>query len=569
MAEVLDKIYQVLKLNWLTGPIFDKELRIASRRKRYYFLRVGFIIVLLVLLLQSWFITMSFTLMSGPAAFRAARMSVVARGVTVTIAWLEFILLPLLGAVMMSNSISEEINKRTLDVLLTTPITNVQLIAGKILSRMLQLVILACITLPLLSVIRSFGGVPWDFVITSFCITMTTTFLYAGTSLFYSIKGKYAYRVVGRVVFTAMFFFILLPLGLYGLDHFRNWPWLGGVIEFLMTCNPYIGMSEITKSVMSSNPAGVNAFPWVRHSITISAAFITIILLSVIRLRKTVMNISEGGNKGIFAVRKLWGSAAAGKNEYVSARGLIEVKGDPIIWKEMRRRGSSSVVEERIANVLFIIIIVITYFLAAYYKVLMNSIFHAFLVTILTALAFLRTASLAALSISSEKQARTWPMLLTTPIEDRNIVRMKLKAIIKKTAHLWILIFGDVILFSLLLVLSPLAIIGVGAAVVPTVLFLIGLGLYFGMRLKTTTATMVVTFLTPMLLWFFCPCIMNFSPLALTAMSVGMGMQNGLGIMDSLFLFLLIIPACVYAVIGVVLISLTQSSMRKYVFNVP
>ena len=117
---------------WLTGPIFDKELRVASRRKRYYWLRAAFIILLLILIYSAW--SIETRLGSGSAAYVSSRMSTISRGVVNVVVWLEFITLPLLAALMMSNAVSREINRRTLDVLLTTPITALQIAMGKLLS---------------------------------------------------------------------------------------------------------------------------------------------------------------------------------------------------------------------------------------------------------------------------------------------------------------------------------------------------------------------------------------------------------------------------------------------------
>ena len=156
---------------WLTGPIFDKELRVASRRKRYYLLRIAFILLLLVFIAWAWFVAMSFS-GGGSAAYVSFRMSTVSRGVVCAVVWLEFITLPLLAALMMSNAISQEVNRRTLDVLLTTPITALQLAMGKLLSCLLQLAVLIGITLPLFAIIRVFGGVPWDYTLVCLAVTV-------------------------------------------------------------------------------------------------------------------------------------------------------------------------------------------------------------------------------------------------------------------------------------------------------------------------------------------------------------------------------------------------------------
>jgi hypothetical protein len=90
--DVLDTTANLMLPAWLTGPIFDKELRVASRRKRYYWLRAAFIVLLLFLISAAWSMETSFG--SGSAAYVSVRMATVSRGVVNAVVWLEFITPP-------------------------------------------------------------------------------------------------------------------------------------------------------------------------------------------------------------------------------------------------------------------------------------------------------------------------------------------------------------------------------------------------------------------------------------------------------------------------------------------
>ena len=43
MSLLFDRLLGLLRLSWLTGPIFDKELRVSSRRRRNYVLRFVYV----------------------------------------------------------------------------------------------------------------------------------------------------------------------------------------------------------------------------------------------------------------------------------------------------------------------------------------------------------------------------------------------------------------------------------------------------------------------------------------------------------------------------------------------
>ena len=159
-------VYKVLSLSWLTGPIFDKELRVSSRRRRNYLLRFAYILLLSIFILSIWYSALGIR-GSGSAVYQISRLSSAGRQIITTIVWFQFIAAQLIALVMLSSSVSDEIHTGTLSVLMTTPISSFQIVTGKLLSKLLQLILLLAISLPLLAIIRVFGGVTWDYIVSS------------------------------------------------------------------------------------------------------------------------------------------------------------------------------------------------------------------------------------------------------------------------------------------------------------------------------------------------------------------------------------------------------------------
>lgn len=564
--DILDKFNSLIKLNWLTGPIFEKELRVASRRKRSYFLRVAFIFLLLIFIGYLWFFTM--ILPGGQsAAYIAGRMSIISRSVTCAVVWMLFITLPMLSTVMLSGSISQEVNKRTLDVLLTTPITSLQIVMGKVLSSFLQLVLLIGITLPLFSVIRVFGGVPWEHVVVFLCITLTTTCLFGAISLLYSIRNRHAYRVVVLTFATLFLIFAVVPWLVTLLAAGTNWTWLTSATALVSITNPFIALSMITESMMSSDPQGTAVYAWATHCVISTLIFVTLLLLSVWQLHKNLPNLSAGKTPGTWSIKRLFTRSTTNRHDMIQTRQKIEIKGDPIYWKEINRSEHGAILGPEARMFIVLTLVILIFIIALSSGWLLTKAFHATFVTVLAVFAFMRIAMLSARSISTEKQSRTLPILLTTPLEDAEIIRMKRNAILKKTSLYWYLIFGDVLLFTLLTVLHPFAIIGVSFAIVPSVLFLMGLGFYCGTKFKTTTGTIAATFAIPFALWFFCPCFASFSPLMMIVLSVSSDVTAGGMMFGAIMSAFAIVPAIIYAIAGMVMLNLAKTSMRKYVFN--
>ena len=121
---------KAVTLSWLTGPIFDKELRISSRRKRNYFLRAVYLLILLITVALIWAEEVSSR--SNSVVYQTSRMSRVGLTITGVVVIVQFYLAQIISVVMLSNSISDEIYRKTLGVLMSTPITSLQIIAGKI-----------------------------------------------------------------------------------------------------------------------------------------------------------------------------------------------------------------------------------------------------------------------------------------------------------------------------------------------------------------------------------------------------------------------------------------------------
>src|ERR1041385_497189 len=104
------------------GPIFGKELRSSSRRKRTYFLRVAYLGGLLLFLLLAYSITREFGRVGGMAA-RNQRQEMLGWTFFMFFSMFSVIAMGLIGPVLTSTSISSERLHKTLHVLLMTPIT--------------------------------------------------------------------------------------------------------------------------------------------------------------------------------------------------------------------------------------------------------------------------------------------------------------------------------------------------------------------------------------------------------------------------------------------------------------
>ena len=190
--------------------------------------------------------------------FSISRMAQAGKYIVTYIVWFQFCAAQIIAIVMLSNSISDEIYHKTLGMLMTTPITSLQLVIGKLFSKLLQLILLLAISLPLLALVRLFGGVPWKYITSSLCLTISTVILVSSLSLFYSIFCRRAYEVIIKTVLTLLALFALLPFIIATVLFWKIYLRVSEqlVMFIIYQPNPYVTLFLSTLSVVEPR-AGV------------------------------------------------------------------------------------------------------------------------------------------------------------------------------------------------------------------------------------------------------------------------------------------------------------------------
>ena len=509
IADLINFVARFLSPFRLTGPIFDKELRVSSRRRRNYVLRFAYIVLLTVFLALVWIEAMG---QSGSAVYRISRMAEAGKFIIICMVWFQFCAIQFLAVILLSNSISDEIYNRTLGLLMTTPINSFQIVMGKLFSKLLQLVLLLAISLPLLAIIRVMGGVPWNYVISSLCITMTVVIFVGSLSLFFSIFSRRAYVAIIMTALTIGFLFALLPLLAVMSWHTMDMQSIipeKTLFAVVFSPNPYCTMFFNTMMMIEPRAAaGMPAFLWPLHCGIMLAASALLLLVSVIMVRKVALRQATGQLDSSSGKRRSR-RAAKGAGQQAFAGAIRRVIGPPIIWKELR---SPMFRHHKIRTCIFafigLILLFATYYLCAKIRVLNDKDTHLVYAVIFMGVGMLFTIVLPATSITSERESRSWPVLLATPLDDKDILLGKFVGALRRCFPAWLLLFGHIIIFSLAGFIHPLAIIQTGMLVTWIVVFLSGSGLYFSSRFKHTTTAVIINFTLAAAIWAILPLLM-------------------------------------------------------------
>jgi ABC-2 type transport system permease protein len=542
----------------LAGPIFDKELRVASRRGLTYLLRFVYIGLFSLFVISIWLPAIYVPRSPTSSALSASQMGAGAIYIVLSTVWFQFLASQILAVVLLSGAIGSEIRKGSLDALLVSPISSLQIVLGKLASGLLQVFLLLAISLPLLALVRVFGGVPWSGVVVSLCIAVTAAIVAGSLSLFLSDVGNWN-AVIGRALSWLLLVWVIIPavgwISHNSVGYFHSSMWLTA----LYLSNPVYVLVEQSRALLY--PGLRLAFPlhyWPLHCLAMLAAAAIILLLSARRVRRVALAPVPGGNE---AKR---GAAGPTVWDRLSRRAVRRVTGSPIVWREMKRpilhRGRRGVVQ---AILMASVGCVVAGALGYLFIRMPESIGPACIAFAAgLQLAFSLFVALGSASaITREKEARTLPILLTIPYEGGNILKEKTIGILRR--HLPLLLPVPLLGVLAYLLIPSADRNGLVAAtawfeanLVGNTVFLMGLGLCLSAYVRTTTLAAVLTFV------LYVGARIGFSFFFLMLGFMGIGRATRGHEVLGLIVVMMIVQLVVYGGIGVILGNVAARALR-------
>lgn len=138
----------------LIGPVFSRELVTTPRRSRHYVFRTVYVVTLLTLVCTAWLVvagTQIIRNVGDMARFGGSLFQVLAP--------LQLALITFLAALSSASAVAQEKDRRTLLLLLLTRLTNSELVLGKMLASLLDVLTMLAVATPLFLCVTLFGGV--------------------------------------------------------------------------------------------------------------------------------------------------------------------------------------------------------------------------------------------------------------------------------------------------------------------------------------------------------------------------------------------------------------------------
>lgn len=487
----------------LLGPVFAYDLMRTSRRSRYFLLRGSYSFALLValfLVYASWFGSASlFDAIFGTtvAADQLPKFATAFFGVFQTV---QMAAVLLLTPAFAAGAIAEEKEHHTLDYLLTSDLRNHEIIVGKLASRLTNLALVLLAGLPVLSFVQFLGGVDPNLVLAGFVAAAVTMISVASLGVVNSI-----YVSTSRMAI----FVTYLEIVLYLAGSLLCAPFPRG-FNFLAAGNIFVALYELSEAAGAGTLA--TELPIVVLSYAGFHALVTVIciLWGTACLRRET-RFQAGGDATVISV-----AAPDGGRYVVSRPPLFEPmpkvrqepdEDEPLLWKEVHVEPTFRVPPAVLGLAIFVAVNALCGAAAVFLGGMLLTVGtgqHAFefsngwtrMVGLpIACLMLLAVALRAAGGLSLERDRQTLDGLLTTPLEDREILWGKWWGSILSVRKGW-WVLGSVWGMGLLTGgVHPLSLpLMVGAWFIFAA-FLAGLGLYFSLVSRTTLRATIWTLL--------------------------------------------------------------------------
>lgn len=149
----------------IDNPVLNRELVEYLRGRGAFLLQAIFIAILSAVVLVAW-----------PVEVDVGLRSEVSKGIYDTFAVGQIVLLALIAPILSAPAIASERERRSLDLLMTSPLRPEDIVLGKLLSAIVYLVLLAISSLPLFTVCFFLGGIGSRQIILTFFLLLSVTY---------------------------------------------------------------------------------------------------------------------------------------------------------------------------------------------------------------------------------------------------------------------------------------------------------------------------------------------------------------------------------------------------------
>ncbi len=409
----------------LIGPVFNREVTTTPRNWRLYFSRAVYVAALFGLVLTVWLILIGSQQVRG-----LGDLSRFGSAVFALLAPLQLAMAIAFSALLTAAAVAQEKDRRTFDLLLMTNLSNVELVLGKLLASMLNVLVLIVAATSLLMLITLLGGVSYGQVARVVGVTLTAAVVAGSLGSTIALWREKTFQSLAMTSLLLVLWLLsgeILASGVFGEL------WLGVSLEqWAVVLTPFrailaaIRPWETAENSLATYGGAVTLF------LVVSSAFAVLLnLWAICRVRvwNPLQEKREPRKSSDFAGNLQPTEVSARSTQPAKSRRVWD---NPILWREIMTwaYGKKIVVIRLVYLVVFAIcaLALVAYLGEADSRLSRSAtqLAAAKPVVPLMLLGLVLVNALAVTSITNERDLRALDLLLVTDLTPKEIVLGKL-----------------------------------------------------------------------------------------------------------------------------------------------
>lgn len=417
------------------GPVFNREIITTPRSLRLYLTRTVYVAALFGLVFTAWLILFGSKQQSG-----LGDLSRFGSAIFTVLAPLQLAIAVAFSALLTAAAVAQEKDRRTLDLLLMTNLTNVELVLGKLLASMLTIAVPALGAVALLMLTTLLGGVSYGQVFRVVAVTFVSAAVAGSLG---STIALWRERTFQSLALTALLLVLWLLGGEVIAAGVLGQQWAGLSAEhWAVVLSPLRAIFAAIRPIVSTESAWwlvpVNMFLIFTASATVLLNLWAIARVRVWNPMQEARQPNLAGDTDKAAVKKL-----------VNTQASRRVWDNPILWREICTWAyGKKIIVIRIAY-LVIFSICAAALVAALgdidgnvYRSVAGVSFASKPLVPLLVIGLILVNALAVTSLTNERDLRALDLLLVTDLTPKEIIFGKLGGIFYNSKEMILLPIG-------------------------------------------------------------------------------------------------------------------------------
>lgn len=425
------------------NPILLRVVTAGGRRFRHALTRwayLGLLIIVLLVALSSGSAEGKTNLTeAAKAAWRVYRY----------VSYVQLFMICLLAPVFTAGAITQERDARTYNILLSTPLTNTQILVGSLFSRLYYVLALLLSGVPVFAITQFFGGLTTSDVAMSFAIAGSTALFTGSLAMLIAV-----FRLgSGKTVFWFYVFNAVYLVGLWFVDlslspRGENLAGIQtGATTWLTGLHPFLALETVVRPTIYIVPKPEDISPGLPGVIrwylgNPAQAYITLTtlasMLMIVPCALMLRRIAQRADISLWQSMKAWVVRKLGGGE--TRKKTRHVWNNPVAWREAATRAAVSgrgitrwlTILVGLAAGIVLVVLNHSYSFSSNPAENDERTRYAMLalITMVFSVAMLVAANTSASAVTRERESQTLDLLLCTPITSRYYIWGKLRGLV-------------------------------------------------------------------------------------------------------------------------------------------